>query len=209
MVPLGQRLYRERIRRKVTLADAAAATKIKEQFLVAIEKGEYTKLPSPAYAQGFVRNYAVYLGFPKADITALFKREFDEKRAYKVLPDSLVKTEEFPLKRLRIHQSLLVAGGVLLLFLGYLLFQYRYVFIPPSLTVFSPKDGSVTSQDVTVTGQTDSNATVSVNNESVFLASDGKFTKKITLFPGETILTIKAKNRLGKETVVTKEIQVK
>jgi len=121
----------------------------------------------------------------------------------------MLKTEEFSLNRIKIHQSVIVAGAILLLFLGYLLFQYRYVFIPPSLTISSPKAGSVTSQEVTVSGQTDSNATVFVNNESVFLTSDGKFTKRITLFPGETILTIKAKNRLGKETVVTREIQVK
>src|SRR5437763_1523829 len=100
MVRLGQRLHNERIRRKLSLDEVAKDIRIKTVFLAALEKGEYTKLPSPAYAQGFVRNYASYLGIPKAEITALFKREFDEKRAYKVLPDSMVKTKEFPLKRL-------------------------------------------------------------------------------------------------------------
>jgi len=94
MVPVGQRLQRERIQKKLTIEDVAKATKIKAVFLAAIEKGEYTKLPSPAYAQGFVRNYASYLGLPKGEITALFKREFDEKKAYKVLPDSLAKREK-------------------------------------------------------------------------------------------------------------------
>ena len=112
MVPLGKRLHNERIARKLTLDEVAAATKIKARFLSAIEKGEYDKLPSPAYAKGFVRNYAAYLGLPKAESTALFRREFDEKRVYKVLPDSLSKKEEFPLNRIRIQQSIII-GSIL------------------------------------------------------------------------------------------------
>src|SRR5436309_11870824 len=101
MVRVGQRLHEKRVQKKLTLEDIASATRIKARFLAAIESGEYTKLPSPAYAQGFVRNYASYLGLPKSEITALFRREFDEKKAYKVLPDSLTYTKEFPLKRIR------------------------------------------------------------------------------------------------------------
>ena len=62
MVPLGKRLLSARTQRKLSLEEVAAATKIKARFLSAIEKGEYEKLPSPAYAKGFVKNYAAYLG---------------------------------------------------------------------------------------------------------------------------------------------------
>lgn len=209
MVPLGKRLHNERMQRKLSLEEVAAATKIKASFLIAIEKGEYDKLPSPAYAKGFVRNYAAYLGMPKTEVTAFFRREFDEKRAYKVLPDSLSKTEEFPLKRLKVQQSLIIAAVLLLVFLGYLLFQYRYQFIGPPLTVDSPKQNSMTSQDVRVSGKTDSNATVVVNDEPVSLTIDGEFSKQLTLFPGQTKITIKSKNRFGKETIVEREIVVK
>src|SRR5205807_10400820 len=102
-------------------------------------------------------------GLPKNELTALFKREFDEKRAFKVLPDSYVKTKEFPVKKVRIQQSLIVAFGILLIFLGYLLFQYRSVFVPPALTVSIPKQSAVVSEDLTVSGRTDSDATVMVN----------------------------------------------
>lgn len=209
MVPLGKRLHNERMQRKLSLDEVAAATKIKARFLAAIEKGEYDKLPSPAYAKGFVRNYAAYLGMPKTEVTAFFRREFDEKRAYKVLPDSLSKTEEFPLKRLKIQQSLIIGLLLLMIFLGYLLFQYRYQFIGPPLTVDSPKPNITSSQDVRVSGKTDSNATVLVNDEPVSLTIDGEFTKQLTLFPGRTTIIIKSKNRFGKETIVEREIVVK
>src|ERR1700757_3267249 len=120
MVRLGHLLHQKRLARKQTLEEVAQVLKIKSQFLAAIERGEYNKLPSPAYAQGFVRNYAVYLGLSKAEKTMLFKREFDEKRAMKVLPDAMVKTKEFPIKRLRIQQPVIIFILFLLIVFGYL-----------------------------------------------------------------------------------------
>ena len=209
MVKLGQRLHTLRTQKKLTIDEVSQAIKIKPVFLIAIEKGEYHKLPSPAYAQGFVRNYATYLGLSRAEITALFKREFDEKKAYKVLPDSLVAQSDFPLHRLRIQQSLLLAGAVLIIFLGYLLFQYRAAFIPPSLAITSPQSDSTTSKEITVSGKADPNATVYVNNQPVTVTSDGEFSKRLTLFPGNTTISIRAENRFGKETVVQRNILVK
>lgn len=205
----GQLLFRERTRRKLSIDEVAHATKIKAEFLAAIESGEYGNLPSPAYAQGFVKNYAEYLGLPKSEVIALFRREFDEKKAYKVLPDALTKTEEFPLSRIRIQQSVIVVFFCLVLIGTYLLFQYRSAFIPPYLNVSSPKQSSITSGDIKVSGKADSNATVSINDEPVTVSSTGEFTKAITLFPGRSIITVKAKNRYGKEATVTREVVVK
>ncbi len=209
MVNLGQRLQTLRTQKKLSLEEISQAIKIKPVFLAAIERGEFHKLPSPAYAQGFVRNYAMYLGLSKAEFTALFKREFDDKKAYKVLPDSMVRTKEFPLQRLKIQQSLLLAGGVLVIFLAYLFFQYRAAFLPPSLSIDSPKDNSTTSKEITVTGNADSNATVYVNNQPVTVSSNGDFSKKLTLFPGNSTITVKAENRFGKEATVQRNILVK
>lgn len=209
MVKLGQRLHTLRLQKKLTLDEVSHAIKIKPIFLTAIEKGEYHKLPSPAYAQGFVRNYASYLGLSRAEITALFKREFDEKKAYKVLPDSLVAKEDFPLHRLRFQQSILLAVCILVLFLGYLFFQYRAAFLPPSLTITSPKAQSITSKEITVSGNADKNATVYVNNQPVSLNDKGEFSKKLTLFPGNATISVKAENRFGKQTVVQRSIVVK
>lgn len=209
MVRLGQRLHKERLQRKLTLEQVAHAIKIKPVFLSAIEKGEFHKLPSPAYAQGFVRNYATYLGISKAETTALFKREFDEKKAYKVLPDSMVEQKEFPLQRLKIQQSIFLVLGLLALFLGYLYFQYSAAFLPPSLTVDSPKENATVSREVTVSGKADNNATVYVNNQPVPVSNTGEFSRRLALFPGESTISVKAKNRFGKETELKRSVIVK
>jgi cytoskeletal protein RodZ len=208
MVRLGQRLHQKRLQRKQSLEEIAQVLKIKASFLAAIERGDFHKLPSPAYAQGFVRNYASYLGLSKAETTVLFKREFDEKKAMKVLPDSMVKTKEFPIKRLRIQQSVLLFIFFILVVLGYLFFQYRAAFLPPSLSVTTPSAGSKTSQTVAVSGTTDSNATVTINGDPVTVSNNGSFEKTITLFPGNTTISIKATNRFGKTSSVQRTINV-
>jgi cytoskeletal protein RodZ len=209
VVKLGQLLREQRTRKRLTFEDAARATKIKASFLAAIEKGEYHKLPSPAYAKGFVINYATFLGISRAEVVALFRREFDEKRAYKVLPDSLTKRQSYSKPWIKVQESLFIAGGLIILFVGFLLFQYRFVFIPPHLTVESPKDNAVLSQDITVVGKADSEATVTVNNAMVSLGTNGEFSKQISLFPGKTEIVVKAKNKFGKETIVKRVVTVK
>ncbi len=206
---VGQRLRKERLRQKKTIEEAASSLKIKPAFLTAIERGEFHKLPSVSYAQGFVHNYSNYLGIPKAEITALFKREFDEKREFKVLPDALVKKEEFPIRRMKIHQSLLLAGAVIIVFLLYLLFQYRAAFIPPYLEVSEPAENSVTSAELVVKGKADTNATVYVNDQSVTVNNKGEFSRRLMLFPGKTSISVKAVNRFGKESFIKRTIEVK
>jgi cytoskeletal protein RodZ len=209
MVRLGQRLHQKRLQRRQSLEEIAKELKIKPAFLLAIEKGDFHKLPSPAYAQGFVRNYASYLGLSKAETMVLFKREFDEKKAMKVLPESMVKTKEFPIKRLRIQQSVLLFIFFIIVVLGYLFFQYRAAFLPPALTVSTPRAGSTTSQNIVVSGTADSNATVTINGDPVTVANNGSFQKTITLFPGNTTISIKATNRFGKTSVIQRIIDVR
>ncbi len=209
MVRLGQHLQQERQKKHLSIEEVSQATKIKSQFLSAIEKGEYVKLPSPAYAAGFVRNYISFLGLPEREMLALFRREFDSKKAYKVLPEGFSQKKTFPLHHLRMQQSLIIGIGILLLIVGYLLFQYRGAIFPPSLSVTTPQEHAVVEQAVVVTGKTESDATVFVNTDLATVDDNGNFTKTLSLFPGKAEVVIKARNSFGKETIVTRDIVVK
>lgn len=50
------------MRQGLDLSDCAAATRIRERYLVAIEDDRFESLPDPAYVSGFVRAYAAHLG---------------------------------------------------------------------------------------------------------------------------------------------------
>lgn len=70
VVPLsvGTRLRQCREARGLTLEAASEATKITKGYLAALEEDRFQDLPAPAYLQGFIRNYAVYLGMSAEDL---------------------------------------------------------------------------------------------------------------------------------------------
>jgi cytoskeletal protein RodZ len=209
MIKSGEKLQQTRLEKGLSLEDVARATKIKTEFLSYIEDGEYQKLPSPSYAHGFVRNYARFLGLPDEEILALFRREFDEDKVYKVLPKGLEEKQEFPLFKFKIRQAVALSVIVLLLFLAYLLWQYRDAFLNPPLQITSPQAGIVLSSQIKVTGKTDPNTTVYVDKNVVTVDQDGNFQKLINVFPGKTTITVKVVNKFSKETQKSVQIEVK
>lgn len=72
---VGALLRRTRLAQKQDLRDIASYLCIRYQFLQALEENRYKELPGEAYANGFVRSYAAYLGLDAADIISRYKRE--------------------------------------------------------------------------------------------------------------------------------------
>ncbi|MBN2373224.1 helix-turn-helix domain-containing protein [bacterium] len=67
--PLSRNFFKSfRLRKGVSLIEISESTNISLAMLSALENGEYNKLPGRAYAVGFLREYARYLGmdFQKA-----------------------------------------------------------------------------------------------------------------------------------------------
>lgn len=210
MVKLGDRLKEERKRQKLTVEEIAKATRIRAQFLEAIEKGEYKKLPSSAYAQGFVKNYIDYLGLPEKELLALFRREFNEEEFVSVLPESFTKPREISLQGVRIRRAGIIGISLLFVLIIYIFFQYRSAFFSPSLQVNTPAENTtITAQTITIKGTTEPNTTVTVNNIPVFVDSTGAYAKDITVFPGSVTVQVKATNSFGKVSIIQRHITVK
>jgi cytoskeleton protein RodZ len=73
MQELGDLLRKAREAKGVTLADAEEATRIRIRYLEALEFGDEQSLPARVYVEGFVRNYAVYLGLPPQDVMMRYR----------------------------------------------------------------------------------------------------------------------------------------
>ena len=58
---VGKYLKRTREEKNLSLDEAARATKIRKEFLLAIEDDKLETLPGPVFARGFIRSYAEYL----------------------------------------------------------------------------------------------------------------------------------------------------
>ena len=208
MIRIGAKLKETRLRKGLTLSDVSQSTKIKPSFLEAIENGEYNKLPSASYAQGFVRNYASFLGLPEKETLALFRREFDEEKIFRVLPQGLPESS-FSIRRFK-NSTLLLVLVLFVSLLTFILFQYRDAFINPAVSVKSPSENAVIqTSDVTISGKTDPANQVFVENFPVSLDNEGNFTKVITLFEGKTQITIRVVNRFNRETKVIRHVEIK
>jgi len=62
MDELGQILRQARENKGLSLEEAFEQTRINAAYLEALENGDYSVLPSPTHAKGFLRNYARFLG---------------------------------------------------------------------------------------------------------------------------------------------------
>lgn len=210
MIKIGDKFKEERLQKNLSLEDVSKSTKIKVDFLEAIEDGEYKKLPSVSYAQGFVRNYAEFLGLNEKETMAIFRREFDEERTFRVLPKGFEEKGNFPNTKFKFKQTAIVVLMVVVGFISYILFQYRYAFLNPPLNVITPKDTqAISSSVINVSGQTDPNATVYVNKDAVSVDDNGNFQKFIDVFPGKTFISIKVVNKFGRQTEKKLEVFVK
>lgn len=72
---VGRLLRAAREESRQNLKDVAERLRIRHQFLEAIEDGRYQDLPGAAYATGFVRAYAEYLGLDGLEVARRFKEE--------------------------------------------------------------------------------------------------------------------------------------
>ena len=71
---VGATLRETRNRRKIDLVEVEAATKIRVRYLRAMENEEWDLLPGDAYARGFVRTYATYLGLDAERLAEQLRR---------------------------------------------------------------------------------------------------------------------------------------
>ena len=83
--------------------------------------------------------------------------------------------------------------------------------VPPTLSITAPADKLITNKStVTVTGKTDDvtskPVTVTVNGTAVTVATDGTFSKDVTLKSGANTITIIAKDNARKTTTVTRTV---
>jgi cytoskeleton protein RodZ len=72
---LGDALRSARQSYELSLAEVAGVLRIKEQYLAALEENDPRALPAGAYATGFLRAYAAYLGLDAEEMVRRFKNE--------------------------------------------------------------------------------------------------------------------------------------
>jgi len=196
MRAVGELLKAARGEQKISLAEASRATKIHQRFLQALEANDFTALPSPTSARGFLKNYAEYLGLASMSVLAAYRRDFGRQEPLQAdLPDHRPFAWQ-PKMTLAV-----VLGSFFLALAGYLGYQYFSLAKPPSLAIQAPQDKQkIVEEKVEVLGQSDADAAVTVNGQPVFVTGEGEFRYKVELFSGENKIVVESQSRLGKKS---------
>jgi len=204
MKRVGEIIKEERLRKGVSLRQLEKATKIKREFLQALEMGDWAKLPEYPILAGFVKNISQILDLSETKILAFLRRDYfrkePPKKSYEVQQE-FVWTPK--------HTFFLVTGLCVFIALFYLIFQYFSFIKPPSLIVDFPQEGEIVKNRILeVRGRVSPDAVVYVNNQPALVQEDGSFTAKIEVSDETYDIFFLAESRSGKKTSISRKIKV-
>lgn len=193
-----------------SLEKVSESTKIRLDYLEAIEADDFSKLPSAAFVKGFIRSFSLAIKADPEKALAIFRRDFDQNQQGRVVPRGLTQPIRSGKGFWNPRTTTLVGFGFgVTLFLAFLAWQVTALLSGPRLEVMSPPEELVTeSRVVIVQGQSSSDATVRVNQNQVVLDQNGWFETELELEPGIHLVVIEAEARDGKQTQISRQVQV-
>jgi len=212
---LGDSLRQQREKRGITLDQAAADTRIREKFLKALEDGDLQSLPGAVYTKGFLRNYAEYLGLDDEESVVQFHQERGG-------PPAETKRRFAPMKPVG-GRSLVftptvfvpvVVIGLIVLFVGYLYYQFTSFAVAPALDVTEPATDAI-AQDASfiVKGHTVPAGRVTIQVfpgpltlADIHPAADGTFSAPVTLTAGSNHIVVEVLDPSGKVSKVNRSV---
>lgn len=191
------------------MAEVSRETKIPVKYIEMIEDGKYEKLPPDVYVRGFLNAYARFLAIDPKKIISLYQREKD-------INSNLNGEEKKPSKKKKklprfvITPHIIIAVFVAVIILGgfsYLYSQIGRFAAVPRLIISSPAENeSISGNFVTISGFTDEDAKLTINNQPIMVNDKGEFKEDILLQSGVNTITVTAVNRFNKEVSKTVNI---
>ena len=85
-VPIGRALREARVARGLALEAVEGKTKIRARYLAALEDERFGELPGEAYARGFLRTYADFVGLDGHELLAQYRASARAQEEAAVVP---------------------------------------------------------------------------------------------------------------------------
>ena len=193
----------EREKRRLTLETVHRVIKIHPNYIKALEADDYSIFEGKVHAKGFLKVYSEYLGLNLDEIMALWRRDY-EAVFEKNRDEKFFKLKSLEPEKLIVTPGLIITGIIVLLivlFFGYLLYQYRTYTGNPKLDVYHPENNKIVTSDILdITGKAELDSEVFINNQKVVLMPNGNFATSLKLKEGINTLSITAINKLNKKT---------
>ena len=199
---LGEQLKKVRSEGRITLSEISRDTKIPIKYLTMIEEGDYKSLPPDVYVKGFLKSYAEYLGVEPQKLIDLYQREKDIKNHLGKdkgadLPKKTAKPPRFV-----VTPKMITAAVIAFVILGGFFYLYkeigRFASVPRLVITEPLGDKAIDGNSITVSGFTDPDAKLTINDQPVLVSDNGEFKEDILLQQGLNAISITAVNRFSK-----------
>ena len=199
MLRTSSLLKNTRLDKEYDLADISKKLKIPIKYLIAIENEEVKCFPQEPYCSLIIKDYADYLGLNGQEMLSFFRRDFEQKKKNKTLTkDNFSFTPQFTF-------SVLVSI-VIVIFVFYLTTEYIKFNRPPKLKVDWPEN--ITQEVIDLSGVTDPDSTVRINQDLIIVDNQGNFQKKISVGSSSEIkVVVESKSPSGKTSIEEKTLK--
>ncbi len=200
---LGEQLKQIRNEGRITLSEVVRETKIPAKYLEMIEEGKYESLPPDVYVRGFLRKYGEFLGLDVNKMIKMYYKEKEIRKRIEQIPDREEKIIDGVKVPRRVFTPKIIVIAIIFLAVSaglYYLYQAIEKFAStPLLAIKTPiSNQDVSNESIEVSGLTDKDAVLTINEQPVPVDDKGEFKVNITLKPGINTIDIKAKNRFEK-----------
>ncbi len=215
-VALGDRLKRARVRKKLSVAQVEAETRIRGKFLLALESDSWDQIPSEVYGRGYLERYVTFLGMNTSEVMAEYERARHRyARTCKEQEVAFAPTGNVRLPKLVVTARSIGVGSMLLItglgisFVGRQLAAYAAA---PPLQLTGSLQGTYSevnapAGDFVVSGTVPTGATVRVNGEPAQVV-ETQFSRSIVVQPGVNAVVVEATSPGGKTTTEIRSVVV-
>jgi cytoskeletal protein RodZ len=210
-------LVKQRMSKNLSLNEISKTTKIPERYLKLFEEKEH--VAKDAYTSLYLKAYCKFLGI---DYASCAETLTESKKPPITSHQSLVTKNNSPIIRhpktaVRIIETIAIAalgrkaifGAITLAVAGYIGWTLYAIIAPPKLTLTSPSASSITTeQRVTIEGRAAAESTITINGKVVPVDNQGVFRDHIDLAIGSNTISVSAKKKYSKPTIIKRDIVV-
>jgi len=204
------RLKEAREAKGMTRTEMAKHIRMSKEHIEALEECQFDMLPFTAlYQKNLIKSYIKTLDMnPKEFVNQFIHEEIPHTNKKTTVPQK--KSYHFSFPNLPLVIKAATIGIVFFACIGYLVIQVKHIVEPPNLAIYSPDNGSVTTEGSTkISGKTDPGVQIHINGRSVMNREDGFFEETIPLTNGVNTIMLSATKKHGKTTTETRHVVYK
>jgi cytoskeletal protein RodZ len=204
------RLKEAREQAGLSIEQMSQKTRLGKKYIIALERCEFDQLPKGSvYQKNFIKRYLDVLNISSTSYTQQFLIEEGYEKKEEENQQIHPHTAK-PLSRFHALPDLMKYISIAIIFfavLGYLGWQVNRILEPPMLTLVSPTDGYITSDErVVIRGTSEPETSITINGKEVSIGGEGRFEQELDLVEGVNTIVVSATKKHGKTTTETRYV---